>query len=415
MRELLRVLVLIAALSIVALGSPLGVVGATLSLQSGGYDVALTVTLSVSILVLSLSFGLALAWHAWRAIQGHPSGPFRPRRSWLLLLLFLLALVLGQVVLSSSILPVLTFPLLHIAACVLPALFIVAVVGQALRGVITWRELVLQISGGVFLAAPLAFVLEVTAILLIATAALAGLTLQPDGQELVRAVTSYLQDPAWLLDPSALAPALLTPVVVAAAVALVAGLVPLIEEAIKTLGAGLMSYRQPSLPQAVLWGLAAGAGFSIAEGLLNSVGGLEAWLPTVLLRIGTTLLHCLTGMLMGLAWFQITRRRWARALSLYLLSVAIHGLWNGLTTIMVLLSLTAIGTGADSGSQLAIAIGTLAILSGLVVLGLGMTAGLAGLTAYARRQAATPAIPSKEQAESSSSRIVSPASLETEE
>lgn len=416
MRDLLRVLALIAALSIVALGSLMGAIGIALGLLNGGPDMVLTVTLSVSILALSLCLGLASAWHAWRAIQRRPSGAFRPRMSWLLLLLFLSSLVLGQVVLSFSILPVLTFPLLHIAACALPPLFIVAVVSQALRGAITWRELVLQISGGAFLAATLAFVLEVAAILLIATAALAGLALQADGQELILTLTSYLQDPAWLQDPSILISALLTPVAIAAVLALVSVLIPLIEEAVKTIGVGLMAYRKPALPQAVLWGLAAGAGFSIAEGLLNSASGLRAWLPTVVLRTGTTLLHCLTGMLMGLAWYQVTaRRRWARGLGLYLLSLVIHGLWNGLATIMTLLSLTAIGPGRDSSSQVAVTLGSLTILLLLVVLVLSMTGGLAGLTAYARRQVPAPAAPSSEQAEPPSSGVIHHANLETED
>ncbi|NIV28873.1 MAG: hypothetical protein GWN58_04970, partial [Anaerolineae bacterium] len=75
---------------------------------------------------------------------------------------------------------------------------------------------------------------------------------------------SYLEDPAWLQDPSALASPLMPPVIMAAVVAVVAGLIPLFEEAIKTIGVGLMTNRHTSLPQAVLWGLAAGAGFSIA-------------------------------------------------------------------------------------------------------------------------------------------------------
>ena len=415
MRELLRILVLIAALCIAAIGLLLGIIGVALSLLSDGPDMLMAVTLSVSLLVLSLGLGLASAWHAWRAIQDHASAAFRPRRIWLSVVLFLLVLVLGQAILSLSLLPALTFPLLHIAASVLPALIIVALVGRSLGGVTTWRDMTLQIAGGAFLATPLAFVLEATAILFIASAAFLGLAWQPGGQDLLITVTSYLQDPDWLQDPGVLAPALLTPVVMAGAFALVAGLIPLIEEAVKTIGVGMMAYRRPTLPQAVLWGLAAGAGFAIAEGLLNATSSLGAWLPTILLRIGTTLLHCLTGALMGLAWYQIlSRQKWARGLGLYLTSVAIHGLWNGLAVAMALLSLVAVGAGTTSSDQLITSLGTLTLLSLLVILALGMAGGLAGLTAYARRRIPPP-IPLSEQVLPSTHDMISYEHSDTED
>jgi hypothetical protein len=397
MRELLRVLVLIAALCIAAIGLLLGVIGAALSLLGGGSDMLMAVTLSVSLLVLSLCLGLASAWHAWRAMQGHGSAALRPKRIWLLVVLFLLALVLGQAILSLSLLPELTFPLLHIAASVLPALIIVALVGRSLEGATTWRDMTLQVAGGAFLATPLAFVLEAISILLVVSAAFLGLAWQPGGQDLLVTVTAYLEDPARVQYLGEITPDLLTPMVIAAVFALVAGLIPLIEEAVKTIGLGMMAYRRMTLPQAVLWGLAAGAGFAIAEGLLNATSSLGAWLPTVLLRIGTTLLHCLTGALMGLAWYQLlSERRWLRSLRLYLTCVVIHGLWNGLAVAMALLSLIAPGTGTTSSDRLTTVLRTLTILLLLVALALGMAGSLAGLTAYVRRRIPPP-MPLSEQ------------------
>ena len=416
MRQLLRVLVLIAALLIAVAGSLLGAAGVALSLLSGGPDVVMMVTFSVSVLLLSLGFGSASAWHAWRAIDGRPSAPFRPRKPWLLLLLFLLASLLGQAVLTYSILPTLLFPLLHVAASVLPPLFILAVVGHALRKATTWRRIVLQVSGGVLLAAPLAVVIETVAIVLVATAALTGLALQPGGQELLITASTYLQDSTLLQDTGSFMHILLTPAIMAAALVLVAVLIPLVEEAIKTIGVGLMANQRPSLPEAVLWGLAAGAGFAIAEGLLNSTGALGAWLATVVLRLGTTLLHCLTGALVGVAWYQLfTQQRWARGLGLYLASVAIHGLWNGLAAVMAVLSATVTGPGTDSSTQLPIALGTLSILLLLGVLALGMVGGLAGLAAHARRQGHSSPGLSSEQTEALAPELAYGAIPESEE
>lgn len=386
MRHILLVLTFTAVLSIMAIGAMLGLCGIPLGLFSGGPETVTMVTLSASLSVLSLALGSASAWHAWHALRGDPSTAFRPRRIWPLAVLFLLALALGQTMLSLSLLPALTFPLLHIAAAVLPALFIVALAGRALGGVATWRDMVLQTACGAFLATPLAFVLEATAILLIASATLLGLALQPGGQDLLLKVTSYLQDPAWLQDPEALGSALLTPGIIAAAIAVLAGIIPLLEEAVKTVGVGLAAYRQPSLPQTVLWGTAAGAGFAITEGLLNAAGSLDTWLPVVALRVGTTLLHCTTGALMGLAWYHVlAHRRWRRALALYLLSIAVHGLWNALAVGMALPSLQTIANPTGEG-QLAAGLGTFFILLLLGGLILALTAALGGLIVHARRQ-----------------------------
>ncbi|NIV28872.1 MAG: hypothetical protein GWN58_04965 [Anaerolineae bacterium] len=70
---------------------------------------------------------------------------------------------------------------------------------------------------------------------------------------------------------------------------------------------------------------------------------------------------------------------------MYLASVATHGLWNGLAAVITLLSLTAIGTGADGAGLYAMTLGTLLTFLLLALLALGMVGGLAGLTAYARR------------------------------
>ena len=415
MRQPFRVLILIAALLVAASGTLMGAVGVAFSLQSGGPDVVTTVTFSVSVLALSLGFGSVSAWHALRATQGHPSAPFRPRTPWLLFLLFLASSILGQAVLSYSVLPALVFPPLHVAASVLPPLFILAVVGRALQGVTTWRHIVLQVSSGIFLAAPLAMLLETVAIVLIATAAITGLALQPGGEELVVAASSYLQDPALLQNPGILVRSVLTPAIMAAVVVLVAGLIPLVEEVVKTIGVGLMASRRPALPQAVLWGLAAGVGFSIAEGLLNSAGALGAWLATVVLRLGTTILHCFTGALVGVAWYQLfTQQRWARGLGLYLASVAIHGLWNGLAATMAILSVTGTGSGTESNTQLATALWTLGTLILLGVLALGMLGGLAGLTAHARRRVHPSAGLSSQHTEAPATGLASGASPESE-
>ena len=386
MRELFRVLTFIAALCITAIGAMLGVAGIALGLLSAGPEKLTMITSGASILGLAVGLGATSAWHAWRAMQGCPSSPFRPKRVWPLVVLLVLALILGQMMLSLSLLPALTFPLLHLGAAVLPALIILAVAGRVIGRAATWRDMVLQMTSGAFLSMPLAMVLEGTIILLVASATFLGVAWQPGGQDMFLQVSPYLEDLSWLQESGRLADTLLTPTVIAVAFGLVAGLIPLLEEAVKTIAVGLAAYRRPSLAQSVLWGLAAGAGFAAIEGLLNTTGALESWLPAVLLRIGTTSMHCVTGALMGLAWHQIvTRRSWLRGLAIYAGSAAIHGLWNGVALTMTVMAIKAGGSGPSQSTQALAGLGTLTMLLLQVGLAVCMAGGLAGVLIYARR------------------------------
>lgn len=391
------ILVLIAALSIVALGFMSGCVSIVVGVIGPAADRLVTVTFAVSIMILTVVLGISIAWHAWRATQGYSSGAFQPRSIWLLGLGFVLALGTGQLILLLGLLPEITFPLLHVAAAVLPALFIVALVGRGLGGTSSWRDVVLQIGSGAFVSGPLAFALEAVTIMGLVITVLIGVVLRPGGQEMIQKMLTYLNDPALLQDPTALTSVFMSPILVAAMFAVLAGLIPLIEEAVKTVGVGLMAYRQPTLSQAFLWGLAGGAGFSLVEGLLNTAGSVDSWAQVMLLRVGATLLHCLTGALMGLAWHDVlTKRRWRYALGLYSASVAIHGTWNALTGALALISFRALGTNLAGGQEILAGAGAVAILGLLAALTGAMAFALRALTLSVRKRSPAP-IPSELQ------------------
>jgi hypothetical protein len=389
-----RVLVLVAALCLMAIGLLSGVMGIVASFLVPGGDQLALVTFSVSFLALAGGLGSALAWQAWRSIQGKPSRLFRPQRVWLLGLLFVLIVLIGRLVLSRDLLPLLAFPPLHVAAAALPPLFVVALVGCSLGGVTRWRDVVLQLSSGAFLSTSLAFTLEFIVIGGLLTVALIFVASQPGGLERIQDLMTQLQDPAWLQDPANLAPLVRSPLILAFALLVFVAVVPAIEEAVKTVGVGLMSYRRPGLRQTFLWGLAGGAGFALAEGLFNSVGGLDAWAPIISLRVGATLVHCLTGALMGLAWHSaLGHRRWLRALGLYFASVSVHSLWNAGAAGLAFVSLGGIDGEAMEANQMASELVSAAFLALIVTLGLVAGLGLAGLTWFVgnRSNAAEPA------------------------
>jgi hypothetical protein len=386
LRQMIRILVLVGALGIAAVGFVGAGLGMLVSILHPTGDSLTTLTLSACVLALASGLGLALAWQAWQSILGKASGPFRPPRIGPWILLFLLAIPAGQSILSLNLLPALTFPPFHILAAVLPALIIVAAVGRNVASGLRWREVVLEISSGAFVATSLAFALELAAVFGLLMAVMTVVMAQPGGLEIIQGLMDHLQDPTWLQDPAALGPEVLSPAILGLAFLLFAGIVPVIEEAVKTLGVGLLIHRRPDLSRAFLWGLAAGAGFALAEGLFNAAGGLEAWAFVASLRTGATALHCFTGGLMGIAWYYgVIERRVLQGLGLYVGCVALHGAWNTLAAGAAVISLGALPDQAASVSWNVGGVGTAAILGLLLLLACGTGFGLWSLTRTVRR------------------------------
>jgi PrsW family intramembrane metalloprotease len=98
-----------------------------------------------------------------------------------------------------------------------------------------------------------------------------------------------------------------------------------------------------------LFGVAAGAGFAIVEGILNGTLALRisgSWASLMIFRGSAAAMHCLASGLVGLGWQAIiVERRWLRGLGLGLLAVILHGAWNASAGIISLNSLQAAGTG----------------------------------------------------------------------
>jgi RsiW-degrading membrane proteinase PrsW (M82 family) len=167
---------------------------------------------------------------------------------------------------------------------------------------------------------------------------------------------------------------------------------PLGEELFKSLGVALMSYRRPGAARAFLWGVAGGAGFAIAEGLFNAAIALESWSAVVLLRVGSTLMHCLGSGLMGLGWYHLlkTRRPW-HILGTYAASVGLHVLWNAGAIGMAAVSLGAMASGTDEVSLALSGLGVLVLGAYLILLALFMAFAIYYLTGRGREEQLAPA------------------------
>jgi RsiW-degrading membrane proteinase PrsW (M82 family) len=126
-------------------------------------------------------------------------------------------------------------------------------------------------------------------------------------------------------------PYLVRPAVLFGVLVFGAVIVPLIEELIKPIGVWLLAKRRLRPAAGFAAGALSGAGYAFFESLALTSGGQE-WPALMLARVGTASVHILTTAITGWALVQAwTHRRYVLLGLCYLTSVAIHGLWNGLT------------------------------------------------------------------------------------
>ncbi len=288
------------------------------------------VTSVISLAALGLGLGGLTAWHGLRAWRGVPDAPFRLPRARGLALLFIVAVVSGQVVLSFGLAPRLLFPPLHVLAGALPAMTVFAFVGRRLGRAARQREMIAQVASGILIGGLGSIVLAGLAGLAIVVALIIFVAMLPQGVDILQSLLLDLQSPSWWENPDNLLSMIFTPVGLMGTLFLLVVVSPLIEEMLKPIGI-LFIRRCPGRAESFLWGLGGASGFALAEGMFNSAVDLDAWLPVVLMRIGTSLMHCLTGGLVGLGWYALrTDRRFWRAVGLYLGAVTMHGAWNAL-------------------------------------------------------------------------------------
>jgi len=379
--KIAKVVTIVSGLIIAGLGGLGGILYVT-QLASPDEAVVGGAVGSAALLVAGLGLGGALAWQGRRALRGEVSGPFRLPPLWLLLLLYLPVVVVGQLLITFELWPTLTFPPVHILAASIPSLAVLALAGRVLQAARPrWREIILQLNSGAFLSIGLGLLAEIIlgAILFFIVALLVALT--PGGMVVIDRLIAILEAPALAQNPDILFELITAPPVLVTLAVVVIVLAPMIEELAKLLGVALMSsYRRPSRRQAYLWGLASGAGFALAENLFNTVTALDIWAVVMLLRLGGTAMHCLGSGLTALGWqhLLVQRRPWKLA-GAYGLSVSLHALWN--LAVAGIAGISLVTAGAANDRAIFLGGGAILLLLGfLILLALGIIVALVALT-----------------------------------
>jgi RsiW-degrading membrane proteinase PrsW (M82 family) len=377
---------MIGGVAAAVLGSAIGVAAILIGTFSGA-DVGPGTTLpGVSLIALALGLGLPVAYQGWSARKGRATRAFSPGRIWWMGLALVLVIGLGAAVTSFGALDAILLPPLHVVAMALPPLILVAIAGRSVRGSsVTWRELVGSLGAGGIVATFLSLVVEAIVIVALVVAVMGVVWALPGGQDQLSQMLAELQTAAMLGDSDQLAELLLRPSVILAAFGIAGIAVPLVEELFKTLAVGLVgAWARPSPARAFMWGVASGAGFAIAENLLNgAVLGSEGWTTTAVTRIAATVMHCFTGGLVGWGWGELwSGRRAGRFLASLAGAVVLHAFWNSLAV-----GLTALQVAVAAGGVQAMQrwVGLVGALGGVGILGVLAVALAAAIPVIGRR------------------------------
>jgi hypothetical protein len=162
-----------------------------------------------------------------------------------------------------------------------------------------------------------------------------------------------------------LAPYLTNPLVILSILVFAAVIGPLIEESLKPAVIWFLGKRLRTPAEGFVLGILCGAGFAMLEGLMAASGATQMWGFALAGRAAASLMHITCSGLLGWAIASVQlQKRYGRLIVVYLLSVSIHGLWNGSAVVAVYGALRTMvqGTQTDFLSMFLMGAGSLVLI-----------------------------------------------------
>ncbi len=259
------------------------------------------------------------------------------RASLIALALWPVLLLIGQAVSTRYAINWIFLPPIQVLVVMIPLWFLVELGRRGLPGGSPQRRWGV-LSVGLVITPTLAVIVEIALLIVLFAAWVVWLVQNPQALNEVNRLAQRLalspQDSETIL--RILRPYLQRPVVIYALLAILAGVVPLIEELLKPLGVWGVASLRLTPAEGFVAGLISGAAFAMMEtsGVLGQQGA-GTWAGTVIARSGTGLLHTVTAGLTGwglaLAW---SKGAYLRLAGLFLLAFSLHAAWNTLGIFM---------------------------------------------------------------------------------
>jgi hypothetical protein len=292
-----------------------------------GLDYSITTAISIAFVGMC---ALPTCILSARALIGQSPLPPRPVASfWLISIVLLpLTLLLGYLAFSRGLLSNLIGPLAHILTALVPAFIAILLIrrhGPSFSPRRIWGQFLIGLWAIPFTS----LVFEILTLIPMMIAIALTLLSTGDGRQLL----GILMDPdRWLESQiyESLFQTLGQPGVLLIIIGYVVIIVPLIEEAAKTMAIWPFLRRGLTPASAFIGGAIGGAAYGLFEALFLTQPG-PAWTTTMIARIGATVMHSFTAGLSSWGLAQVVGgRKWKRFGRAYLGAVLMHALWNGI-------------------------------------------------------------------------------------
>ena len=291
------------------------------------FDYSITTAISIAFVGIC---ALPTCIMSARALVGQSPLPPRPvASSWLVCIALLpLTLALGHFAFTRGFFSDLIGPPAHILTALVPALIAILVIrrhGPSYSPRRVWGQFLIGLWAIPFTS----LVFEILTI--IPTMLAIALTLLSTGGG--RQLLGILMNPDHWLESQiyeTLFQTLGQPGVLWIILGYVVIVVPLIEEAAKTMAVWPFLRKGLSPASAFIGGAIGGAAYGLFEALFLTQPG-PAWTTTMIARIGATVMHSFTAGISSWGLNQaVCNRNWNRFGRAYLVAVVMHALWNGI-------------------------------------------------------------------------------------
>jgi len=256
-------------------------------------------------------------------------------------------------------------PIGHILAASLPVL-IVAVVVLHSRPRINARKALGQFLIGLWAMPPVIFILEMLALLPIGAILIVFASMTEAGGQILEFFSNPDTSPQGF--ETAIESIIFEPWLILVALGYMALLVPLIEEAIKTMA--IWPWLRTVTPaQAFVSGALSGAGYGLFEAFFLVQPGQE-WLLAMVGRAGATIMHAFTAGIScwGIAQWSANKRPWYTLLA-YTVAVGLHGMWNASA---ILMGLAAYATSIGETERILGNAETASAIGAMIIIGLSI-------------------------------------------
>jgi len=273
-------------------------------------------------------FGIPAIYYGAQVALGKENKQLPPPSpyGYLFIFLFPIAFILGYLAYMKGFLTPMLAPFAQVLAAIAGVAFVIQIARQK-GAILTARRFWGQFVTGLWIVPVTAITMEILILIPTIIAFGLGAMTTENGRQLLDLLSNPTSPSITTLQQS-FENILLEPWFLLTILTFFSILVPLIEEALKSMIVWPLLFSRIPSAQALMGGIIGGAGYALFEAMFQAQEA-STWWSIMIGRTGATLMHAFTTGITSWGLAEgFVRKRWIRTFVSYLVAVAFHGLWN---------------------------------------------------------------------------------------